>query len=398
MTTSPQSPLPVTKQFERGFEACEQMSSPADPYTALLQRLRVEHVPFTVQWELTHRCNLQCVMCYNVPRAQPELSTAECLDILDQLAAAGTLRLVLTGGEILTRPDFFVIAERARALGFALDLKTNGTLLTPELADRVAALSPVQVDISLLGATAATFDAVSGSHGTLRRVLRGVQLLTVRGVYVRLNSLLLDLNVAEQEQMAELAAGLGVAHEQAIKISPNDDGVLRASQHQLTQTQMTEVLVSAQASFKLQERVDTSRTCGVGLSSCLISPYGVVYPCIELRLPAGDLRREKFADVWTQSPLLNTLRQHHTWANLPECQACPISGYCEGRCAGIAYKEHGDLYGGNSLACQQAQARFAQLHPDAPIPETPLQARLRAGALSLKFSQSEVIPLSGVSV
>ncbi|HZY40939.1 MAG TPA: SPASM domain-containing protein, partial [Anaerolineae bacterium] len=125
---------------------------------------------------------------------------------------------------------------------------------------------------------------------------------------------------------------------------------------------------------------------------CVISPYGVVYPCIELRLPAGDLRRQSFADIWSNSPLLTGLRERHTWANLPECLACPIQAYCEGRCAGLAWKEHGDLYGGHTLACQQAQARLAQLHPNAPIPETPLQARLRSGVAH----QAEIIPLSTV--
>ncbi len=394
MTNSPLPLQQTSRPLERGFEACAQAPTLLDPYTALLQRLRAEHVPFTVLWELTHRCNLKCVMCYNVPRAQPELSTAEGLDILEQLAAAGTLRLTLTGGEILTRPDFFTLAEQARALGFALDLKTNGTLLTPELADRMAALTPVQVDISLLGATAATFDAVAGSHDTLRRVLRGVQLLIERGVHVKLNSLLLDLNVAEQRQMAALAAELGVAHEQVIKISADDDGDPHADQHQLTRSQMTEVLVIDEAPFVLKERSAASRTCSVGLSSCLISPYGVVYPCIELRLPAGDLRREKLADIWASSPLLNELRERHTWANLPECAACPIQAYCEGRCAGLAFKEHGDLYGGHTLACQQAQARFAQLHPDTPIPETPLQGRLSRGMAHPAFNQADVIPLS----
>jgi AdoMet-dependent heme synthase len=364
MTTLPVSPQQTTESLERRFEACDQVSPLADPYTALLQRLRAEHVPFTVLWELTHHCNLQCVMCYNIPRPQPELSTTECLDILEQLAAAGTLRLTLTGGEILTRPDFFTIAERARALGFALDLKTNGTLLTPELADRLAALTPVQVDISLLGATEATFDAVTGSHATLRRVRRGVQLLQERGVRVKLNTLLLDLNVAEQRQMSTLAAELGVAYEQTFKVAPNDDGLNLADRHQLTTTQMTGVLRTDGSPFILKTRPLTSRTCAVGLSSCLISPYGVVYPCIELRLPAGDLRRQKFADIWSNSPLLTDLRERHTWANLPKCRVCPIQDYCEGRCAGLAWKEHGDLYGGHTLACQHAQARLAQLHPE----------------------------------
>ena len=50
------------------FDACGMRVAPADPYEALLARLRREHVPFTVLWELTHVCNLHCVMCYNVPR------------------------------------------------------------------------------------------------------------------------------------------------------------------------------------------------------------------------------------------------------------------------------------------------------------------------------------------
>ena len=126
---APPVPLPA---FTAQFDACGERAEPGDPLEALLARLKREHVPFSVLWELTHVCNLDCVMCYNVRQDQPELTTAECLDILEQLAAAGTLRLTLTGGEILSRRDFFVIAERARALGFALDLKTNGTLITPE--------------------------------------------------------------------------------------------------------------------------------------------------------------------------------------------------------------------------------------------------------------------------
>ncbi len=174
-------PSPAGHPVGETFDACEVRSVPTDAYQALLARLRDEHVPFYVQWELTHRCNLHCVMCYNRPQPEPELSTAECFDVLEQLAGAGVLRLGLTGGEILTRPDFFAIATRARELGFALDLKTNGTLITPDVADRIAALAPVQVDISLLGATPGTSDAVMRGQNTLAGVLRGVKLLQNAG-------------------------------------------------------------------------------------------------------------------------------------------------------------------------------------------------------------------------
>lgn len=371
------------ESLDRGFPACGWVDAGADPYDALLARLRREHVPFTVLWELTHRCNLRCVMCYNAPLAQPELTTAECLDVLDQLAAAGALRLTLTGGEILTRRDFFTIAERARALGFALDLKTNGTLITPDVADRIAALHPVQADISLLGATPATSDAVMGRRDTLPRILAAVKLLQDRGVRVKLNSLLLDLNIAERQQMVDIARDLGVYYEQVFKVSPADDGRdSSAAERQLDAAQMTAVLVDDAPPFTPRSPGDQARPCGVGLSACTISPYGVVYPCIELRIPAGRLvgvGRQPFAQIWAEAPVFRQLRAQHTYRYLPDCRACPLRPYCEGRCAGLAWKESGDPYAGHLLACQHAGARYAQQHPGAEIPETPAQARLRAG-------------------
>ncbi len=382
-----------TDPLDRDFDACGVRQEPADPYEALLARLTREYIPYSVLWELTHRCNLDCVMCYNVPQDRPELSTAECFDVLEQLAAAGALQLCFTGGEIAVRRDFFPIARRARELGFALSLKTNGTLLTPRLADQVAALAPVQVDLSLLGATDATFDAIAQRRGALRRVVRGVRLLQERGVRVKLNTLLLELNVAERQQMVELALELGAQYEQTFWISRSDDGQAKAGELQLARPRMTEVMIADRTPFRPRKVAPEVRTCRVGMSSCLISPYGVVYPCIELRIPAGDLRAQRFADIWRDAPVLRELRSRHTMANLPECLVCPINTYCEGRCAGLAWKEHGDPYGGHTLACHQAQARFVEQHPAAPVPEIPLQARWRkSGQDSQPLAASQLNP------
>ncbi len=284
-------------------------------------------------------------MCYNVRQDRPELSTAECFDVLAQLAAAGTLQLAFTGGEIFVRRDFIAIAREARRLGFALSLKTNGTLLTPRLADQVAALAPVQVDLSLLGATDATFDAVAQGRGVLGRVLAGVKLLQERGVRVKLNTLLLAANVAEQRQMVELALALGVDYEQTFRVSQTDQGRVKAGEQQLDRAGMTAVMVADRTPFRPRQAKREGRTCRVGLSGCLISPYGIVYPCIELRIPAGDLAEQRFADIWRDAPILAELRSRHTMANLPECRACPINVYCEGRCAGLAWKARRPVQG-----------------------------------------------------
>lgn len=357
------------------FVACGQELGAQDPYEALLARLNREHVPYTALLELTHICNFDCVMCYNAPLAEPELGTEEWLHVLDQLAEAGTLRLTLTGGEILTRRDFFTIAEHARRLSFALELKTNASLLTPESADRIAALRPLQVDISLLGATEATFDRVARSRRSLPRVLRGIQLLRERNVAVKLNTLLLSLNVEERRMMFDIARNFGIEYEQVVKVSSNDLGEDKATAHQLLHNEVASIMTEYQAVFEPRVRHAQSRTCKVGLSSCVISPYGEVYPCIELRISAGNLRRERFETIW-HAPIFRELRSRHVWHELPECQICELNSYCEGRCSGLAWKRNGNLYSADGVACAQAQARYQQQHPHLPVPVTPLQAKL----------------------
>ncbi len=310
------------RPFERDYAGCAPVEAPANGYDTLMARLRREHVPYSVLWELTHRCNLKCVMCFNEALAEQELSTDECLGVLRQLAQAGALRLTFTGGEILTRPDFFTIAQAARELGFALDLKTNGTLITPETAVRIGRLAPVQVDISLLGATSETFDALAGMPHTLDRALRGVGLLIEQGVRVKLNTLLMTANLSEQRAMVDVANKLGVYYESVLKVSPTDSGQPKAERHQLSRDQMVEAVVADQTPFVPKPRSEESRTCGVGLSSCLISPYGIVYPCIELRVPAGDLRKQKFSEIWRSAPVFVELRERHVFGNLPDCQRC----------------------------------------------------------------------------
>lgn len=368
---------PVAKPPYRD-DTCDVESVFTDPYTALLARLKHDHVPYIMIWEMTHVCNLECVMCYNVPLGQPELSTQEGFDLLDQMAELGGLRLLLTGGEILSRRDFFPLAERARALGFALELKTNGTLITPERADRLAALNPTRVEISLLGATNRTFDAIAGRRNTLDKVVRGVRLLRERGILVKLNTVLMDLNVAEQRQMAGLAAELGAQHQQSAKVHRADDGADKAGRHQLNSQQIAAVIAADGVAVVRKPKTPETRTCGVGLASLTVSPYGEVYPCVELRVSAGNVRRQPLAEIWREGPIFRRLRERHMVKNLPECRVCPINSYCQARCSGLSLKESGDLYLGHSQACLQAQAQFALLNPGEPVPETPVLARLRS--------------------
>ena len=121
-----------------------------------------ERLPISGSIELTFRCNLRCVHCYcNLPQndrqaIETELETDEVYRLLDQIAEAGCLWLLITGGEPFLRDDFLDIYTYAKKKGFITTLFTNGTLLNKDLADALVEWPPFLVEITLYGATRET--------------------------------------------------------------------------------------------------------------------------------------------------------------------------------------------------------------------------------------------------
>src|ERR1035438_4153282 len=94
-------------------------------------------LPLSVHLDITYRCNERCVHCYLDHDDHGEMTTAEIVDVLTQLADAGVFFLSLSGGEVLMRRDFFEIVERARQLLFNVKVKTNGVMIHEKEAARL---------------------------------------------------------------------------------------------------------------------------------------------------------------------------------------------------------------------------------------------------------------------
>ncbi len=143
--------------------------------------LRLENLTFEKRFplkatmELTYGCNMRCVHCFNpTHKAKGELSTQESYRIIDQLAQEGCFLITFTGGEMFTRRDAFEILTYAKIKGLAIILLSNATLITPERADRIQALQPWSVEVSIYGATLETYERVTGIPGSFGRFLEGV--------------------------------------------------------------------------------------------------------------------------------------------------------------------------------------------------------------------------------
>ena len=129
--------------------------------------------PICLTWELTYACNLQCIHCLSSSgRRDPrELDTDQVKNVLDQLRDLQVFYINIGGGEPMIRKDFFEILEHAERNNIGVKFSTNGTYITAENAQRLAAMNYLDIQISIDGADAATMRGYIGTLLTLAQSL-----------------------------------------------------------------------------------------------------------------------------------------------------------------------------------------------------------------------------------
>jgi radical SAM protein with 4Fe4S-binding SPASM domain len=327
----------------------------------LVARAEAQRAPISALFELTGRCNLDCGHCYlDIHHPPEELTTAEACGVIDQLAAAGTFILALSGGELFLRHDALAVAAHARRRGLALRLFTNATRITRELAREIAALRPLAVEVSIYGTHAAAHDDVVKRRRTLRRTLRGIVHLRRAGVNVALKAPLLQAVAGEIDRLYSLADRLGAPIRFDPFIKPRKDGSLaplglradgalmaRAFSHPRLQAEVTPLP---------EPPAPDEAPCAIARRTVKIAPNGDVYPCVSWPEPVGSLRERSFGEIWAGGPVLDELRAIR-WRDLRgDCAGCGQSGYCS-RCTAVALLEHGDARGPSRESCRIADAK-----------------------------------------
>ncbi len=129
--------------------------------------------PRLIAWEITRSCNLYCAHCRASALSGPypdELSTGECFRLIDQIEQVGKPILILTGGEPLLQHDIFDIADYGAARGFRVVVGTNGTLVSPEIARRLAAVPVSRISVSIDFPDEASQDEFRGAPGAYGRL------------------------------------------------------------------------------------------------------------------------------------------------------------------------------------------------------------------------------------
>jgi radical SAM protein with 4Fe4S-binding SPASM domain len=326
---------------------CEALPSVAygDFSIRLHSQAAQQRLPISGSLELTARCNLHCRFCYlphpqrAAHEARHELQTGEWLEILDQMAAAGCLWLLLTGGEILLRDDFAELYVAAKRRGFIVTLFTNGTLLSDATADLIARLPPFAVEIPLYGATAHVYERMTGQSGSFQRCMQAIDTLLQRRIQVRLKSVVTTLNVEELPAMVALAQRKGLPFRYDPHITSGIDGNRCTLRYRLSPQAIVELDRAdpgrSEAWRELCRRARENgnyRTqlynCGAGQIAFYIDSSGRMCLCSQDRSSPTDVLRRGFEHAWRQ---LSTRRSEEQFSRETPCSRCeymPVCGWC----------------------------------------------------------------------
>ena len=327
-----------------------------------------------VAWELTRGCNLACIHCRASAergRYPGELSTEECLRVMDEIASFSKPVIILTGGEPLLRPDIVDLARYGSGKGFRMVMATNGTLITEEIVKEMKASGIQRISVSLDGPNAEFHDAFRKVKGAFEGSLRGIEMAKKLGLEFQINTTITQGNLHLIAEIMHLAVALGAVAHHIFLLVPTGRGKELKDQ-EITALDYEKILhwfydqrdnvplqlkatcaphyyrILRQRAKKEGKKITPkehgldamTRGCLGGISFCFISHVGQVQPCGYLEVNCGNVREKPFRDIWNSSEVFQKLRDIDSYQG--KCGRCEFRKVCGG-CRARAYETSGDF-------------------------------------------------------
>lgn len=333
--------------------------------------------PRLVFWELTTACNLKCVHCRACPvdqRSPEDLTTGQGKALLDDIADYAKPAVVLSGGEPLVRPDVFELAQHGTRRGLRMLLATNGTLVSPNVARRIAQVGIQRVSVSIDGATAASHDSFRRIDGAFEQAWRGIENLKAVGMPFQINTTVSKHNITEIPDILDLAVKGGAVALHIFLLVPTGCGKEIADEEMIDPEEYERVLnwfydrskdvtINLKATcaphyyriMRQRAKLDgtkpvvtahghdaVTKGCLAGSAVCFVSHKGEVYPCGYLPVSAGNVKDTSFKTIWEEAEVFRILRDEDNLEG--KCGCCEYRRVCMG-CRARAY-----AYTGSYLA------------------------------------------------
>lgn len=363
--------------------------------------------PVLVVWNYTQNCNLACSHCYqNAGKTAPdELTLPEKLDLVDQIADMQVPLMALSGGEPMTGPHFWKVLEYMGTKNFHTSVATNATLISKKNAARMAGCGLDNVQISLDSVDPAKHDAFRGK-GCWRATVQGIKnAVAQEGLEVSIASTITRDNLDELEDLIKFCVDLGVDYFYTYNFIPVGRGreMVNSDLSPMERERMFNIC------YKYFHQIDFGSTapqmirrcmelagpdgkvmsshlaaqmggrfgrnfgeifggCGCGRVYCTVQPNGIVTPCVYMPIPVGDLRKQRFIDIWNESEVFQDLKGSRDDLQ-GHCSSCEFKYHCGG-CRARAYAYFGD-YKAPDPGCKFNQEAWESLNRDHELKPAP---------------------------
>lgn len=343
---------------------------------SMWERARRTCVPLTGTFELTPLCNFRCRMCYmrldasEVPRHGRLHTADEWIDLARQAMELGTYRITLTGGEVLTRPDFPKIYTNLIQMGLLVSVLSNASLITEETVHMFQQYRPSKLRFTLYGASNETYERLCGAPDGFDRVMKSLHRLKEHDIPFSLAFTETTENVDDFDAVLDIAEQLGVSIAVTCNIVPavrgatSEGSALRVdiANRPTTDRPLDNVREDYLASFfKTRDARDPElfsglfATCKAYRTSFVVEWNGEMEVCTYMGSSNVRPFEEGFKAAWEH------LNEHLESLEFPEtCRSCPAIALCA-TCPGIREAITGRPDGIPRELCEQARVQYASM-------------------------------------
>lgn len=350
----------------------------------LFQKSSIKKIPLSGTFELSPVCNFDCRMCY--VRKSPEevkchnrkmLNLEQWKKIADQAENAGMLYLLLTGGEPFLWPDFWELYMYLSKKGFLISINSNGSLIDEGVIEQLKERPPIRINITLYGASNATYEKLCKASNGFDKVDRAINLLKETGISVKLNCSLTPYNIGDLEAMIQYAEEkqlildtnpymfpplrknpekIGVND----RFTPKETAYWQIKRYQLQYGNelyqkylqgICDGMVKPQGMDEsCYDPIDGKVRCRAGKAAFWITWDGYMLPCGMMPEPKVDMYKVSFEDAWKQ---LTQKTENIRLSGI--CEKCSNRGICHS-CAAMAYAETGEFQKVPIYLCEMMDA------------------------------------------
>lgn len=346
----------------------------------LYQKASINKIPLFGCLELSPVCNFSCKMCY-VRKTTTQIKKegksvknwTEWLELAKQMKEAGTLYLLLTGGEPFIYPNFRKLYEELHKMGFIISINTNGTMIDYETLEWLKLYAPSRVNITLYGSSRETYQKLCGNPDGYDKAVNAILSLKKVGIPVVINASMIPENVNDMKDIIEF----GKHHNINTRVSTymfkpirreseKDDSrftsieagnmCMEKYKYQLNNKNLKSFIMNQLSTIKENRsdncdnwgtNQDEYMRCRAGRSSFWISWTGKMTACGMLPFPIEvNPFEERFTDCWMS--LTNAVRSTTV---LEECKNCSKKEICN-PCVAMLYSETKDVNKKASYLCE----------------------------------------------